>query len=104
VLQGVVVVLEGLPRVEGRVDVGELHLAEVLPSELRELGQAGERMEGVAMNEQVVGCSVLADLAHSADVVKKTNLGYPVVGRLEPLLGAVIVSEKPQVLVRPGQL
>jgi hypothetical protein len=42
VFQGVVVLLERLLSVEGRVDIGELHLAEILALELGDAGQAGQ--------------------------------------------------------------
>jgi len=44
VLQGIVVVLEGLLSVKGRVEVRELDLSEVVPLELGYASKAGERI------------------------------------------------------------
>lgn len=54
VFEGVVVVQEGLLRIEGRVEVGELDLAQVFARELRQLGQAVQGVQGVAADQQVV--------------------------------------------------
>jgi hypothetical protein len=54
VLERVVVVEPALLRVKRRVEVGEPDLAEILLGKLWELGQARQRVECVAADEQVI--------------------------------------------------
>jgi len=51
VLQVVVILAEGLPGVERRVDVDQLHFAGVLVGELRQRYQRGECVEGITLDE-----------------------------------------------------
>jgi hypothetical protein len=104
VLQGVVVVQEALLRVERGIEVGELDLAEVLPSKLRKSNQAGQRVEGITSDQQVVSGSSLPDRADGSDVMQEPDFSDPVVGGVQPFVRAVLVGKQAQVLVRPGQL
>jgi len=93
VLKRVIVLRECLAGVEGRVEICQLDLAQVLPSERGQLAETGERVEGVAADQEVVGRTVPADLANGIDVVKEPNLSNPVVRGVEPLVGAVVVGQ-----------
>jgi hypothetical protein len=72
VLERVVVVLERLLGVEGRVEVRELHLADVLAGELGQLTEARQRVQRVALDEQVVlrPARFVVDLADSAGLAQ----------------------------------
>jgi len=99
-------VRRGAGRVEWRVEVGEFHLAQVLAGELGQLDQAGERIEGVAADQEVVLRSVglAVHVPDGAGVVQQTDLGHPIVGRRDPLVGAILVGQQSQRLVGPGEL
>lgn len=105
-LQRVVVLRERLLRVERWVHVHEAHLADVLRSELRQSRQAVQRGQRIATDKQVVVCSfrLRANITNSAGIVKEPHFSHAVVARWHPLVAAVLVSEQPLVLVRPGQL
>jgi hypothetical protein len=62
VLERVVVLQEALLRVERRVEVGELDLAEVLRRELRQSGEAPQGVQRIAADEEVVPCPIRADI------------------------------------------
>ena len=81
-LEGVVVVEEGLLGVEGGVEVGEFDFADVCAGELGELDEAGEGVEGVAADEEVVGgaLGVRGGIADRAGVVEEADFGDAVVG------------------------
>lgn len=59
-LKRVVILQERLLRVEGRVEVRQLDLADELPLKLRKLAQAPEGVERVTLDEQVLPCAVSA--------------------------------------------
>ncbi len=104
VLERVVVLEKALLRVEGRIEVGELDLAEVLRRELRQSGEAPQGVQGIAADEEVVPCPVLADVTDGRHVVKEPDFSHSVVGRRHPLVPAILMGKQPKVLVRPGQL
>ena len=70
VFEIVVVVLEGLAGVEGRVDVRQPHATDVLGGELRQFQQAHERIQSIAPDQQVVAASQVrrAGLPHEGGV------------------------------------
>jgi hypothetical protein len=72
--------------VERRVEIGELHLAEVLPSELREPREARQSMERITSDQQVVSGSSLPDRADRRKLVEEPDLSDPVIGRLQPFV------------------
>lgn len=90
----------------GGVEIRKSHLPDQLVSELGQLTEARQRIEGIAADNQVVlgalaSCSLLAD---GPSLVEESDLGDPVVGRRHPLVGAVFLGQQPQVLVGPGEL
>jgi hypothetical protein len=106
VLERVVVVLERLLGVEGRVEVGELHLADVLGRVLGEPAEARQRVEGIALEQEVVlrAAPLAVRLADRLDLVQQPHLGHAVVGGRHPRVAAVLVGEEAKVLVRPREL
>src|SRR5450759_1191965 len=103
-LQGIVVVQEALLGVEGRIEVCELDPAQVLLGEFWEAGQASQRVECIASNEQVVSSPFPPDLADGGQIVEEADLCDPVVRRRHPLITTVLMGEQPERLVRPRQL
>jgi len=69
VLERVVVLEEALLRVEGRVEVGELDLAQVLRRELRQSGEAPQGVQGIAADEEVVPSPILTGLTDGRHLV-----------------------------------
>jgi hypothetical protein len=81
-------------------------VAVVLAGTLGQPNQAGEGVEGVAADEEVVGGAgfIRGNLADDARVVLLPDLGNVVVLGRDPLVGAVLVGEEAEVLVGPGEL
>ncbi|HEY9555784.1 MAG TPA: hypothetical protein VIR58_03555 [Acidimicrobiales bacterium] len=101
-LEVVVVVGEGLPGVERRVDVDEPDPAGVALGQLGDAVQGGERVERVALDEQIAG--VRRVVADGADFLEETHFADAGVGGFDPLVASLGVRDQPQVLVRPRQL
>jgi hypothetical protein len=101
VLERVVVVLESLLGVEGRIEVGELDLAYLLARELRQLAEARQGVERVTADKEVVlrPVAVGGGLPDRIGIVEEPNLGDAVVGRLDPGVAARLVREQPEMLV-----
>lgn len=102
--RAIVVVQERALRVEGRVDVRQLDLAPVVPSELWQPSEAGQGVEGVTLDQEVVRRPTLADVTDRLHVLEQPNLGNSIVGRREPNVVAIVASEEGLLFVRPREL
>jgi hypothetical protein len=105
-LKGVVVVEEGLLGVEGRVEVGELDLADVFALELGQPRQGHQGVQRIASDQQVVLCprAIGMNVTDDSSVVKQANLRDPIVRRGHPLIRALLLSQQALSLVGPRQL
>ena len=105
VFEVVVVVLESLTRVEGRVDVRQSHASNVLGGERWQLRKAHERVESVATDQQVGRAwRILRPRStHQSSFMKQAHLGHSVVVGRDPLVALVSMREKTVLLVRPSQ-
>jgi len=104
VLEGIVVVKEALLSIERWVEVGELYLAEVLVSELRQAGQAPQRVKSITSDQEIVPGSASPDRSDRRDVVKEPDFRDAVVRGCNPFVRAVLVRKQAELLVGPGQL
>jgi hypothetical protein len=64
---------------KGGVEVGQLHLAQVLARELGEASQAAKGVQGVTADQQVILRTLPADLTDRRRVIEEPNLSHPVV-------------------------
>src|SRR5690349_7274027 len=103
-LKCVVVLRKGLAGVERWVEIGQLHFADSVSGELRQLREARERMKCVASDELIARSALIPDVANGPCVAQKSNLGDAVVAGRQPLIRVVLVRKEPLVLVGPGQL
>ena len=105
-LHPVVVVGEGLARVERRVDVDEFDLATVVACVLGNLAQDAQHVEAVAGEEKVVTVRVVfIDFSVRDGEVGQPDFACSGVVRLDPdrLTRLVLGDEQKLVLARPHQ-